>query len=157
MQSKQPSSGWLNVEDTISLQHEAAEITFKLHRNLKVESTPGITITPIEAYDNTTPVPVQHYQARLAKPGTQFNLHYSGTIQHSIQQISEDYAGDLTQTPGLISSDGIYLSAASYWFPRIGTEYLTFSIQAQLPEEWHFVSQGQQLENGRLERDLTSG
>jgi len=144
----QPAEGLLKVEDTISLQRRVSEITFALHQNLKLEPSPGITITPIAAYDNTAPVPVQHYLARLTQPGKQLNLHYSGTIKHAIQQISDDYAGDLTQTPGLISSDGIYLSAASYWFPRMDTEYLTFSIQAQLPEGWQLISQGEQLENG---------
>jgi len=144
----QPSKGQLKVEDIISLQHETTEIRFALHRNLKIKPSPGITITPIKAYDTAAAVPVQHYQAKLTHPGDQFNLHYSGTIEHSLQQISEDYAGDLTQTPGLISSDGVYLNTASYWFPRIDSEYLTFSMQTQLPNGWQLVSQGQQLENG---------
>jgi len=144
----QPAKGLIEVEDTISLQHEASEIIFSLHQNLKLEPSPGITITPIAAYDNTAAVPVQHYLARLTQPGKQLNLHYSGTIKHAIQQISEDYAGDLAQTPGLISSEGVYLSAASYWFPQMETEYLTFSIHAQLPEGWQLISQGEQLKNG---------
>jgi len=144
----QPSKGMLKVEDTISLPHKTSEITFSLHKNLTIEPSPDITITSINAYDNTALVPVQHYQAKIAQPENQLNLHYSGIIRHSLQQISEDYAGDLTQTPGLISSEGVYLSTASYWFPRMGSEYLTFSIKAQLPEGWQLISQGQQLENG---------
>lgn len=144
----QPSKGLLKVEDRISLQHATSEIEFTLHQNLKIEASPNMAITPIGSYDNSHPVPVQHYRARLAQPGKHFTLHYSGTIQHSLQQISKDYAGDLAQTPGIISEEGIYLSAASHWFPRVGADYLTFSIQAQLPEGWQLVSQGRQSEHG---------
>ena len=144
----QPSEGLLKVEDTITVQNKITEVEVALHANLKIEASPGVTITPIETYDNSRSVPVQHYRLQLAQPGKQFSLRYSGTIQHSLQQISKDYAGDLSQTPGIISEEGVYLSAASYWFPHIGTDYLTFSIQAQLPEGWQLISQGDSLGDG---------
>ena len=144
----QPSEGRLKVEDTISMQIEISEIEFALHQNLRIEASPEFTITPIKSYDNSHAVPVQHYRIQLAQPSKQFSLRYSGTIHHSLQQISKDYAGDLTQTPGIISEEGVYLSAASYWFPQIGTDYLTFSIQAQLPKGWQLISQGDALDDG---------
>lgn len=136
------------MEDTISMQNEISEIEFALHQNLRIEASPEFTITPIKSYDNSHAVPVQHYRIQLAQPSKQFSLRYSGTIHHSLQQISKDYAGDLTQTPGIISEEGVYLSVASYWFPQIGTDYLTFSIQAQLPKGWQLISQGDALGGG---------
>ncbi len=144
----QPSKGIINVEDTVFLPNEATSVTFKLHKNLNIEYSPGVTITSIEDYDNNASVAVQYYQALFAQPKTQFNLRYSGVISHSLQQISQDYAGDQIQTPGLITSNGVYLSAASYWFPRMDSAYLTFSLQAKLPEGWQLISQGQSIENG---------
>ncbi len=144
----QPSKGLLKVEDRISLQHAISEIEFRLHKNLRVEASPGMTITPVESSDNSHSVPVQHYRLQLAQPKKQFTLHYSGAIHHSLQQMSADYAGSLAQTPGIISEEGVYLSAASYWFPRMGADYLTFSLQAQLPEGWQLISQGAKSEHG---------
>ncbi|MCF6355250.1 MAG: hypothetical protein L3J26_09170 [Candidatus Polarisedimenticolaceae bacterium] len=144
----QPSEGVLKMEDTVSMQNEISEIEFALHQNLKIEASPAFTITPIKSYDNSHSVPVQYYRIQLAQPSKQFSLRYSGTIHHSLQQISKDYAGDLTQTPGIISEEGVYLSATSYWFPHIGTDYLTFSIQAKLPKGWQLISQGDALGDG---------
>ncbi len=144
----QPSKGEIKVKDTIFLPQETTEVTFKLHQNLTITSSPDATITSIDAYDNKTSTPVQYYQAKFSQPKTKFNLHYSGVITHSLQQISTDYAGEQIQTQGLITPKGVYLSAASYWFPRMDSEYLTFSIQAKLPEGWQFISQGGAIKNG---------
>ncbi len=143
-----PSEGLIEVEDTITLQGERSEIEFTLHQNLEIQPSPGVRITPTAAYRNRHSVPVQRYRIQLAQPGRPFSLHYRGTIRHSLQQISTDYAGDLSQTPGIISEQGVFLSAASHWFPQFATDYLTFSIQAQLPQGWRLVSQGDPLADG---------
>ncbi|HEC16215.1 MAG TPA: M1 family peptidase [Sedimenticola sp.] len=146
--SLHPSGGALAVQDTITLPERTSAVEFLLHANLEPEPAPGVTLTPIEYIEKGFPVPVRRYRARLAPPGNRFGLRYEGVIRHSLEQISKDYAGDLSQTPGLILPEGVFLSAASHWFPIIGNERLTFSLRPTLPEGWRLVSQGRALDGG---------
>ncbi|VAX08405.1 PDZ domain [hydrothermal vent metagenome] len=148
----EPAKGRIQVQDTITLPNETSSIEFLLHQNLKLEPSPGTVLTPIGLIDHKTPVPVQRYRANLTKPGDKISLHYSGTIQHSLQQMSQDYAGDLSQTPGIISAEGVYLNSASYWFPIISGTHVTFSMKHKLPDGWKLISQGQKSDNGWEER-----
>jgi hypothetical protein len=42
----------------------------------------------------------------------------------------------------LITSDGVFLSQATYWYPVFDDMLLTFTLEVQLPAPWEAVSQG---------------
>lgn len=146
--SLQPTEGRLKVEDTIILPQPVSSIEFSLHRNLQPSTASDFKLTPLGQTDTAAPVPVTYYRAEFASPVNRFTLNYEGVIQHSLEQMSQDYGGDLAQTPGTITRDGVFLSIASRWFPLFGRERLTFSLCAKLPDRWKSVSQGRELECG---------
>ena len=71
-------------------------------------------------------------------------LHYAGTINHKVTQVSEEYARSFSQTPGTIEGAGVFLGGSSWWVPTFGNELMTFRLQVTLPEGWSAVSQGMQ-------------
>ena len=42
----------------------------------------------------------------------------------------------------MISTAGVYLSGATYWYARFDDEMVTFTLDVQLPLTWEAVSQG---------------
>jgi hypothetical protein len=144
----QPAEGRLKVQDTIILPAPVLSTEFSLHKNLRPAPGPGFTLTPMGEATAQAPVPVSYFRVAFTAPTDRFTLSYEGVIQHSLEQMSQDYGGDLAQTPGLITADGVFLSIASRWFPLFGDEQLTFSLCAKLPPGWSSVSQGSALECG---------
>ena len=44
---------------------------------------------------------------------------------------------------GILATEGVYLSGATYWYPRFNDEMVTFTIDVQLPLTWEVISQGE--------------
>ncbi len=57
-------------------------------------------------------------------------------------QQSKEYARGFSETPGIISDQGVYLSGSSYWLPKFDEELVTFTMNVYTPPEWDVVSQG---------------
>ena len=54
----------------------------------------------------------------------------------------EEYARGLTETAGLIGSDGVYLAGGTLWYPYFSDELVSFDLTATVPDGWHLISQG---------------
>jgi aminopeptidase N len=55
----------------------------------------------------------------------------------------------MPETSGMISTAGVYLSGATYWYARFDDEMVTFTLDVQLPPTWEAVSQGTRTQHAR--------
>ena len=62
-----------------------------------------------------------------------------------LKNTNKNSAHSLSETPGIISSEGIFLSGNSYWYPWFGEYPVIFKMNVQLPRNWDLVSQGKRL------------
>ncbi|MFQ6021514.1 MAG: M1 family metallopeptidase [Acidiferrobacterales bacterium] len=143
--SVHPASGELQARDTITLPQSMIarehEFSFLLHAGLHPSiEEPGIVLMR-DGGANAT-VPVERFRLRLTSAQRHFTLRYRGTIAHSLVESDPRYGKAGRTTPGLISTDGVYLAASSYWYPDFGGPLLTFSLEVDLPAGWSAVSQG---------------
>lgn len=144
---------------TIPAPRIQPEITFLLNNNLQVSSlSPGVVIrlekSNLTAKDLgmdredvqlSSRISVNRYIVTLkSQPGEDavFAVKFGGKIHYPIQQMGEEYARAFSQTPGIISDDGVFLSGSTYWVPWFDDELINFTLTTSLPGEWDVVSQG---------------
>ncbi|MGQ4810332.1 hypothetical protein NKDENANG_03789 [Candidatus Entotheonellaceae bacterium PAL068K] len=149
----QPEAHRLRVTDTITLP-TALEGTwrFHLHAGLQpVSPTPGVSVVRQQEASRTASasVPLESYAVTLPVGVRTFALHYAGEISHPLQPGGAEYARSLRGTPGTIAAHGIFLSAATFWYPRSSQARLTFTLEVHLPPAWEAVSQGRQTRHER--------
>jgi len=63
-------------------------------------------------------------------------------------------AWSMPETAGMIAAEGVYLSAATYWYPRFADEMVTFTLDVQCPLTWEVISQGARTRHERA-NDVT--
>ncbi len=159
--SLQPDKHQLTVEDTIELPQAVLQSTrgvvhFLLHQGLQpVSATPGVKIV---SEQNSPPFMdsqmepgtlldennLSEYYTVTLPPGIKiFVMKYEGEIYHPLRQQGEEYARSFSETAGIISTDGIYLSGQSFWYPWFSDDGVSFTLDVQLPEGWEAISQGE--------------
>lgn len=159
----QPEKHFIEVIDEILIpadfvQARKSGIHFILHGNLKVENqTSGVKIEKTGAkiesalfgISNTisipTEFPLQHYiiiPPKNNQRDLKVILKYQGEIYHPIEKKSEEYARSFSESPGIISSEGVVLAGSSYWIPWFNQELVSFNLEVSLPAPWDVVSQG---------------
>ncbi len=139
-----PETGGIRVEDHITLPAPLTSLAFNLHAALNpVATTPGVTLSAPEKLNSA--LPVERYQLQLSQPVREFSIRYDGRIHHPLTTLSQGYSGGRETSPGLISSEGIFLSIGSHWFPVIENSLLSFTMKIHLPHGWSAVSQGEPL------------
>jgi len=160
-----PDENRIMVTDTISLSDSFVKmIRFTLHGAMKVTFvSPNIMIKESNNEEKSTfsgintvefqisdKIPVKNYEITFNKTGdhSKFIIKYSGKIYHEIKQIGTEYARGFSETPGMISKEGVFLSGSSFWIPRFNDNLVTFQIDAITPHGWSCVSQG------KLEKDF---
>lgn len=158
----QPEKRLIEVEDTVTFPESRSgngirELTFVLHRGLRpVSANKELKITSIED-KGTAPGPeisnnsqppnkktiMEHYRVLLPAGKRSFTIKYKGEIYHPLKQQMEERDRSFKETPGLISSDGIFLGGPTYWYPWFDDELMTFSMEVQVPKGWNVISQGE--------------
>ncbi len=101
-------------------------------------------------------VPVDVYSVALAQGQQQLTLEYTRKIYHAIETGGEETARSISQSSGLITSQGTFLAKESFWFPVFGDELLTFNLSVRVPLKWKAVSQGERIyseDNGVMHMD----
>ncbi len=148
-----PETSFIEVEDKITLQEKnlvkAGKLTFRLHKNLTpVSTTAGVKIFPAKIHFDIS-VNVKHkarkwkqYEAVLPPKTQTFTLKYKGIIYHPLKRLGEEYDDSFSATAGLISSTGIYLGDAAFWYPKFNHYLLTFTLDVRIPKGWNIISQG---------------
>lgn len=170
-----PEQGELDATDTLACTNASPDkpLVFVLHGSLAVSvATPGWKLERIGTVDGGNVginsyfpdlkgmVPLTGY--RLLPPETLTGdrqtvaILYRGKISAQLQQ-GEEYARSFAETPGIISSDGVYLAGTTFWYPRQGTEMVSFRLDTEVPASWQVVAQGKLLRDeieGQMRRTL---
>lgn len=167
-----PGNHRIGLTDEITIPAGRAEssLDFYLAGGLSVESsTPGVTITVIEGETAAVDPGMDRENLYAASGYTQnkysiefdgdvdgeisLTLRIHGEVNYPITQLTEEYARSFSQTPGIISGEGVYLSGSTHWVPLFEGGLATFELTVTLPESWETVSQGQrtirEVEDGK--------
>lgn len=151
-----PREHRITVRDRITLPDGfPREFTFHLHAGLNpLSEMEGVTILKEKGQGHSI---AQSYRVTLPMEVKTFAVGYSGTIHHPPELYGKEQARGFSDSPGIISEEGVYLGGSSYWYPVINEEFITFSLNAELPAEWDAVSQGgrtvhQREKNGTMVR-----
>jgi len=159
--SVNPEKEYVWVKDTVRLPDElvGTKIHFLLHGNLKILShskdvmlkkEPGelksefFGINTAE-FEIKKKIPITHYSIESrekSKDTNSFFLVYEGTISHPIVQVGAEYARGFSETPGIISEEGVFLAGSTFWVPWFNEDLVTFKMDTRTPGEWTVVSQG---------------
>jgi aminopeptidase N len=163
----QPEHHILQVTDSITLpetlQSSDAELQyFALHAGLSpVPLTAGVQLIrqPTEALfvpgDSHASaagsrLPLERYAVLLPAGTRMFALQYQGAIQHASPPQAPQDAWSMPETSGMLATEGVYLSGATYWYPRFDDAMVTFTLDVQLPLTWEVVSQGDRTRHERV-------
>ena len=162
----EPESHAIKVTDTIKLpEPDNTEYRFQLNSNLKPELTGKGELEVIAQGAESTdtgmdrdliehPDSVQVSEYRVTGvTGGQFTLRYSGTINYPLRQTGGEYARGFSQSPGIISTQGVYLAGSSHWVPAWKDQLLTYRMSVHLPSGWQSVAQGSRSEAGEWRAD----
>ncbi|MBI5641223.1 MAG: M20/M25/M40 family metallo-hydrolase [Nitrospirae bacterium] len=138
-----PQEQRFTAEDTMTLPDKyLPEFQFTLHGGLKpVAKTDGVIIIP-EGSLVQGGVSVEAFRVNLPQGMRSVAISFGGVINHPIETQGRELAKGISSTPGVISSEGIFLSGNSYWYPRTDEQIITFSLEVSLPPRWDAVSQG---------------
>ncbi|MHC4183370.1 MAG: M20/M25/M40 family metallo-hydrolase [Planctomycetota bacterium] len=157
-----PDSHRLKIVDKVTLSQESTDkgsIHFVLHQGLKPEVLDKDTIlrktfgaeageffrnNPSLQRGNITP---ELFEVKLPQGTSQFTLKYQGKIFHPVEEYGEEYARSFSVSPGIVSPEGVFLSASSFWYPHFVDELVTFRMDVELPAGWSSVSQGARTEH----------
>lgn len=165
-----PDQKKISVIDNITLPESFNEesIHFLLHGNLKINpGSENIMIRELKGeikarffgintaeFKVSDKIPLKHYKITFkknAKDRFNIKLVYSGEIYHDLKQVGAEYARGFSETPGIISKDGVYLSGSSFWIPWFNENLVTFNEKVTSPEGWNSVSQGKLLQDSDID------
>jgi len=154
-----PESSQLIVEDQIQLSDEKSKqgtFYMLLHGQLTVTAENATLVKladlkpPFKEMVKDAGVPLVQYRVTMSKPSQPLIVRYQGKIHHVIKGPGEEYARSFSETPGIISEDGVFLANSSAWFPRFSdNELFTIDMEVKVPESWGAVSQGELLDDQR--------
>ena len=75
-------------------------------------------------------------------------LSYSGVINDALESGEAEYARGFSETQGMISDKGIYMSGSTHWLPTFGENSLSsFDLTVKIDSAWNIVSQGDRTIN----------
>ena len=158
--SLSPDEHSLKVTDVLTLPDSVADkghLELYLHAGLSPQIKESDVSLKVSQYQSEkTPVPLEQLEVSLPSGINTITLTYQGKIYHPVEQLGAEYARSFSVSPGLISSDGVFLSGASYWYARLTSELHTFQIDVQLPSGWSSVSQGQRSINSIDNKTVTT-
>jgi aminopeptidase N len=149
-----PATHRLAVVDTLKLPAGDGPVEFLLNARLRI-TTSSVPLDEVPA-GHTAPsfginadpdassgaAPLTRYRLREVPANRVLTLEYAGTMDFGLSDEKEQYTRGFRQTPGIVSSEGVYLSGSSGWYPRLGDELVTFEMTVTQPTGWHVISQG---------------
>lgn len=161
-----PVAHALHVRDTVTFPTARDNgVSFLLHSQLHVSvETPDVVLTmektnvrpsSIDSTGRYTPedtrIPVTRYRVLLPPETGVLSLSYEGQINHPPAAGGDDYGRTDEDSGGVISSDGVFLSGSSYWYPIFfeNQDFLSFTLDVEGPDGFRFVSQGERREYSR--------
>lgn len=98
----------------------------------------------------------EHRQALHVVPEQgEVALVYEARIAEAPTPMAEEHARSFSESRGIISREGVYLSPESAWLPRVGPELVAVTLEVSgLPAEWSLVSESQPVGDATSTRRL---
>ena len=131
------------------------ELVFSLHKGLLPSTaTAGVELRELSFEEDKAAYGIDQssagavftrYSVRLPQGLKTFSIKYGGVIAHPLAEQAENYARSFSETPGLITGDGAFLSGAAFWYPRFDGQLYTFRIETDLPESYDSVAGGDRV------------
>ncbi|MCP4146185.1 MAG: M28 family peptidase [bacterium] len=161
-----PAKRWIEVKDSITLpgsffkgkDRANSKVHFLLHGNLKITSASSFTKIKEEhgvlkadffgintaQFKISKKIPIKHYSIEFTGDSmvSSFFILYEGEIHHPTVKAGAEYARGFSETPGIISAQGVYLAGSSFWSPWFNDHLVTFQMDCSVPADWATVSQG---------------
>lgn len=144
-----PASGVIAAEDTVSFSSPSAEYIFSLHKGLnpsvssgKLEELGQAAAASYGINFSSAASLYSAYRLTLPAPADRFYLKYSGVINHVPGEQAQEYSRSFSETPGVISPAGCYLSGSSGWYPVFEKELVSFRLRTELPAPYDSVAGG---------------
>jgi hypothetical protein len=144
-----PSQHLLKAEDRLEINIKwgrLQSLSFLLNPKLKitriVDQRTGQPLhwseTPFSSHARRLDISLQ----KIEEPHL-LSISYEGPIYDPIvkERGLQFVRGD--QTSGLISSEGVYLSSATHWYPNRPDSMARFEVEATIPEPFRIVTQGE--------------
>ena len=144
-----PSQHLLKAEDRLEINIKwgrLQSLSFLLHPKLRitriVDQRTGQPLpwseTPFSSHARRLDISLQ----KIEEPHL-LSISYEGPIYDPIvkERGLQFVRGD--QTSGLISSEGVYLSSATHWYPNRPDSTSRFEVEATIPEPFRIVTQGE--------------
>ena len=95
---------------------------------------------------------VSAYRLKLPTGATSFRVEYSGLVDLPPVTSLEESARSFSETPGIVSSQGIYLAGSTLWYPQLAGDQaaglVTYSFTVNTPAGWHIVAPGNGVSSG---------
>ncbi|MBI5429548.1 MAG: M1 family peptidase [Nitrosomonadales bacterium] len=144
-----PEQHRLSVRDLVTLPPDGPRtFYFSLHRDMNpVSPDAEIKAADINTAGEAPESWLQQYRVTLPQGRNSFTLTYGGEIFHPPQQDKRE-TRTFESSPGIIAPQGAVLTGDSGWYPRLDGEMTTFSLEIDLPQGWHAISQGKRTSPG---------
>jgi len=163
-----PSEHAIKVKDNLKIPAKIVhnEIYFLLHGNLDVSvSSSNLKIELVKGevksdffgmeknkFSLPEDIPLKLY--RLSSINTsgepiELSISYEGKIHHPVQEITKEYARGFSETPGIISEEGVYLAGSTYWLPWFNNDLVTFNMNVTIKPTWRVISQGRRAKEDK--------
>jgi len=95
---------------------------------------------------------VAAYRVQLPAGQRTFKVEYSGLVDLPPTASPEEYARSFAETPGIVSTDGIYLSGSTLWYPQLAGDLagllVTYTFSVNTPAGWHIIAPGNGVATG---------
>ncbi len=146
-----PENGTFRASDAVTLPAPAGSFEFSLHAGLAPVSPDGYALEKLPGgggpggsaiNGEEGGAPMERFRVSLPPGANSFRLSYGGRISHGLREQAQEYARSFSETAGVISSSGCYLSGASGFYPRSADETVRYSLRVSLPPGWSSVSGG---------------
>ncbi|NOX28271.1 MAG: M20/M25/M40 family metallo-hydrolase [Gammaproteobacteria bacterium] len=138
-----PAKSFISVRDTLTLPDNIADesdsLEFLLHHDLTIDANDNIE----KLVTDNSPKHLSHYRVNVIPDDRKITLAYSGTINHDLQQPSEESARSFSSTLGIIDEVGVFLDGSAAWYPYIANSLVNFDLDISMPAPWVAVSAGE--------------
>lgn len=147
--SLNPTEHLIDGVDIITPSADKTDFEVVIHDGFDLEcTTPGVSLTRADSEPPASHLVVYALKSTTGAPlPEKISISFKGAIHHPLKSQGDEYARSFSETPGIISSDGVFLSTGSGWFPSLGDPLVTFSLSVRLPDEMDVVSQGTRTES----------
>jgi hypothetical protein len=161
-----PDNSFLSVEDNIKLNNYTGnEITFRINAALTPFShSKNIDLKLIKENvfsrdigmdrddsDKKSGLKLNLWKITLKNNKDDFVIKYKGNIVSKLEQSNTNYQRGFSESPGIISTKGIYLAGSTYWIPTFDNSLNTFDMTTKLHGKWKTVSQGKRTSNTSID------